>query len=169
MQKTARLALLLALAAPVWACGSSDDEPDGEDAADSEATVGRLSLEAPDDVAAAPADADVTSSGLASKVIESGTGTRHPSVTDTVRVHYAGWRTDGMLFDASDDGPVEFPLNGVIDGWTEGVQLMVEGEVRRFWIPSELAYGDNPMGRNGRPPPPGGDLVFDVELLQIDP
>lgn len=124
--------------------------------------VGRLSLEAPEDVEAAPSDAEVTSSGLASKLIEAGTGTEHPGPTDTVRVHYAGWRPDGALFDASDNGPAEFPLNRVIDGWTEGVQLMVEGEVRRFWIPSELAYGDNPT-----PPRPAGELVFDVELLEI--
>jgi FKBP-type peptidyl-prolyl cis-trans isomerase len=58
--------------------------------------------------------------------------------------------------------PATFQLNGVIKGWTEGVQLMVEGEKRRFWIPGNLAYGDNPAG--GRP---GGTLVFDVELLQI--
>ncbi|HTV24656.1 MAG TPA: FKBP-type peptidyl-prolyl cis-trans isomerase [Polyangiaceae bacterium] len=161
------MAFLLALAVPLSACGSSDDEPDGDDAADSAMSVGRLSLDAPEDVAAAPSDAEVTSSGLASKVIEAGTGTRHPFPSDTVRVNYAGWQTDGMLFDASRRGPAEFPLGGVIRGWTEGLQLMVEGEVRRFWIPSELAYGDNPMGRNGRPPPPAGELVFDVELLAI--
>lgn len=124
--------------------------------------MGRLSLSPPDDVAAPPSDAEVTSSGLASKVIEQGTGDRTPFPSDTVRVHYVGWYPDGMRFDSSRSGPREFAVGGVIDGWTEGLQLMVEGEVRRFWIPSELAYGDNPT-----PPRPAGDLVFDVELLAI--
>jgi peptidylprolyl isomerase len=160
MHKTASLAILLSLAAPLWACGSSDDEAEGPGA-----TAGRLSLEAPPDVAAAPADAEVTSSGLASKEIVAGTGSSHPFPTSRVRVNYVGWTPDGMMFDASDDGAIVFSLDGVIDGWTEGVQLMVEGEVRRFWIPSELAYGDNPT----RASAPAGDLVFDVELLDILP
>jgi FKBP-type peptidyl-prolyl cis-trans isomerase len=119
---------------------------------------------APADVAAAPADAEKTASGLASKVLSKGTGTTHPKATDTVMVHYTGWTTDGKMFDSSvtRDEPIDFPLNGVIKGWTEGVQLMVEGEKRRFWIPANLAYGENPGG--GRP---GGTLVFDVELLKI--
>jgi FKBP-type peptidyl-prolyl cis-trans isomerase len=120
--------------------------------------------ETPSDVAAAPADAAKTPSGLASKVIKAGTGTAHPSAADTVTVHYSGWTTDGKLFDSSvkRGQPTSFPLNGVIKGWTEGVQLMVEGEKRRFWIPAALAYGENPGG--GRP---GGTLVFDIELLKI--
>jgi FKBP-type peptidyl-prolyl cis-trans isomerase len=119
---------------------------------------------APEDVAAAPADAAKTASGLASKVLKKGTGTAHPAATDTVTVHYSGWTTDGNLFDSSVSRgqPASFPLNAVIPGWTEGVQLMVEGEKRRFWIPAALAYGENPGG--GRP---GGTLVFDVELLKI--
>jgi FKBP-type peptidyl-prolyl cis-trans isomerase len=81
-----------------------------------------------------------------------------------VTVHYSGWKTDGTLFDSSvkRGQPASFPLNGVIKGWTEGLQLMVKGEKRRFWIPGNLAYGENPGG--GRP---GGMLVFDVELLGI--
>ena len=120
--------------------------------------------ETPADVAAAPADAAKTPSGLASKVLTKGTGTTKPSAADTVTVHYSGWTTDGKLFDSSVKGgqPASFPLNGVIKGWTEGVQLMVEGEKRRFWIPAALAYGENPGG--GRP---GGTLVFDIELLSI--
>lgn len=153
--------MLLSLVAPLGACGSSDDEPAAE--ATEEAMVGRLRLTAPADVAAAPGDADVTASGLASKQIVAGTGTRRPSASDTVRVHYVGWQTDGTRFDESERGPVEFPLSGVIDGWTEGLQLMVEGEVRRFWIPAELAYGANPSD----PDLPEGDLVFDVELIAI--
>lgn len=120
--------------------------------------------ETPSDVQAAPADASKTASGLASKVIQAGNGTAHPRAEDTVTVHYSGWTTDGKLFDSSvkRGQPSSFPLNGVIKGWTEGVQLMVEGEKRRFWIPANLAYGENPGG--GRP---GGLLVFDVELLKI--
>ncbi len=120
--------------------------------------------ETPSDVAAPPADASKTTSGLASKVLQAGKGDQKPAATDTVTVHYSGWTTDGNLFDSSvkRGQPTSFPLNGVIKGWTEGLQLMVEGEKRRFWIPAALAYGENPGG--GRP---GGLLVFDVELLGI--
>ena len=126
--------------------------------------AGQMTIAAPDDVAAAPADAERTASGLASRVIEAGTGTEHPAATSRVVVHYTGWTTDGRMFDSSvvRGQPALFPLNGVIRGWTEGVQLMVEGEKRRFWIPANLAYGENPGG--GRP---GGLLVFDVELIDI--
>jgi FKBP-type peptidyl-prolyl cis-trans isomerase len=116
----------------------------------------------PADVAAPPADAETTKSGLASKVIKPGTGTVHPKASSTVLVHYSGWTTDGKMFDSSvmRGNPISFPLTGVIPGWTEGVQLMVEGETRRFWIPSKLAY-------DGQPGMPAGMLVFDVELLKI--
>jgi FKBP-type peptidyl-prolyl cis-trans isomerase len=120
--------------------------------------------ETPADVKAPPTDAAKTASGLASKVLTPGTGETKPAAADTVTVHYSGWTTDGKLFDSSVQRgqPTSFPLNGVIKGWTEGLQLMVEGEKRRFWIPADLAYGENPGG--GRP---GGLLVFDVELLKI--
>ena len=119
----------------------------------------------PPDVSAVPENAEVTSSGLASRVLKAGSGTEHPSAVDTVTVHYSGWTTDGKMFDSSvrRGQPTSFPLNRVIKGWTEGLQLMVVGETRRFWIPAELAYGENPGG--GRP---GGLLVFDVELLGIE-
>ena len=118
----------------------------------------------PEDVAAPPADAETTASGLASKVLSKGTGSSHPQASSMVEVHYSGWTTKGELFDSSvaRGESIAFPLNGVIKGWTEGVQLMVEGEKRRFWIPATLAYGENPG--NGAP---GGMLVFDVELLEI--
>ncbi len=118
--------------------------------------------EAPSDVSAPPADAIKTDSGLASKVLQKGTGDKHPSAADTVTVHYSGWTTDGKMFDSSvkRGQPASFPLNRVIKGWTEGVQLMVVGEKRRFWIPVDLAYNNMP----GRP---AGMLVFDVELLEI--
>jgi peptidylprolyl isomerase len=119
----------------------------------------------PTDVKAAPATAKKTESGLAYRVLTKGTGTRHPKATDRVKVHYSGWTPDGKMFDSSvtRGEPTQFGLNGVIKGWTEGVQLMVEGEKTRFWIPGALAYGDNP-----RPGAPGGPLVFDIELLSIE-
>jgi len=105
-------------------------------------------IEAPKDVAAAPADAEKTASGLLSKVLKKGTGTEKPVASDTVTVHYSGWTLDGKMFDSSvkRGEPTSFPLNRVIKGWTEGLQLMVEGEKRRFWIPADLAYGENPGG-----------------------
>ncbi|MEO1268057.1 MAG: FKBP-type peptidyl-prolyl cis-trans isomerase [Myxococcota bacterium] len=117
---------------------------------------------APPDVAKPPKEAEVTSSGLASKVLTKGTGTTHPKPTDKVQVHYTGWTTDGKAFDSSvaRGRPIVLPLNRVIPGWTEGIQLMVEGEERRFWIPEELAY-------KGRPGSPAGMLVFDVNLIAI--
>jgi FKBP-type peptidyl-prolyl cis-trans isomerase len=118
--------------------------------------------ETPKDVKAAPANAEKTASGLASKVLTKGTGTEHPKAENVVKVHYSGWTTDGKMFDSSvtRGEPAEFPLNGVIAGWTEGVQLMTVGEKRRFWIPEALAY-------KGQPGAPAGMLVFDVELLEI--
>jgi peptidylprolyl isomerase len=115
----------------------------------------------PADVKAPPADAKKTASGLAYKVIKEGTGGRHPKSSDQVTVHYSGWTTDGKMFDSSvtRGQPATFPLDGVIAGWTEGVQLMVEGEKARFWIPEKLAY----KGERA----PYGLLVFDIELLKI--
>lgn len=119
----------------------------------------------PLDVAAPPPDASVTASGLASKVLEPGDSNVRPTATSTVRVHYTGWTTDGQMFDSSipRGEPTEFPLNGVIPGWTEGLQLMVVGEKRRFWIPGKLAYGDS----HPNPNVPTGMLVFDIELLDV--
>jgi FKBP-type peptidyl-prolyl cis-trans isomerase len=116
----------------------------------------------PADVAAPPADAPTTASGLASKVLVAGTGTRHPTRTSSVRVHYTGWTTDGKMFDSSlqTGASVIFRLDEVIPGWTEGIPLMVEGEQRRFWIPQALAY----KGEAGKP---AGMLVFDVQLIEI--
>jgi FKBP-type peptidyl-prolyl cis-trans isomerase len=115
----------------------------------------------PADVKAAPGDAKKTASGLAYKVLSKGTGTRRPGPTSQVEVHYTGWTTDGKMFDSSvvRGESITFPLNGVIAGWSEGVQLMVEGEKTRFWIPEALAY----KGQGG----PQGMLVFDVELIAI--
>ena len=102
-------------------------------------------------------------SRLASRVLRKGTGTEHPSRTSKVTVHYSGWTTDGELFDSSvrRGTPSSFRLDQVIPGWTEALQLMVVGELRRLWIPEALAY----RGQEGRPQ---GMLVFDVELLAIE-
>ena len=107
-----------------------------------------------------------TASGLQYEVMREGTGIK-PLATDTVKVHYHGTLIDGTVFDSSVDRnePVEFPLNGVITGWTEGVQLMSVGSKYRFFIPSELAYGANP--RPGGPIEPNMALIFEVELLDV--
>jgi FKBP-type peptidyl-prolyl cis-trans isomerase len=130
----------------------------------SPAASARPELAAPPDVAKAPADAKKTASGLATKVLQPGTGKVKPTPNDRVTVHYTGWTTDGNMFDSSylRNQPASFGVTGVIKGWTEGLQLMVVGEKRRFWIPADLAYGKSPrMGA------PRGDLTFDVELLEI--
>jgi peptidylprolyl isomerase len=116
----------------------------------------------PPDVAAPPADAGRTASGLAYKVLKPGTGTDRPGRYSRVTVHYSGWTTDGKLFDSSlmRGAPASFGLDQVINGWTEGLQLMVAGEKTRFWIPERLAY-------KGEPGSPRGMLVFDVELISF--
>jgi peptidylprolyl isomerase len=118
------------------------------------------SLDAPEDVAEVPADAKKTESGLAYKVLREGDGTESPVAESKVTVHYTGWQTDGTRFDSSREKnrPLERPLNTLIAGWTEGVQLMQKGDHYRFWIPEELAY----KGRD-----PKGMLVFDVELIDF--
>ena len=107
-----------------------------------------------------------TASGLQYKVLEPGTGSTHPTASDRVKVHYHGTLIDGTVFDSSVDRgePISFGLNQVIPGWTEGVQLMVEGEKTRFFIPSTLAYGNRAAGKIK----PGSTLIFDVELIGIN-
>ncbi len=119
----------------------------------------------PPDVAAPPADAMKTKSGLASKILKEGTGTARPKSSSVVTVHYTGWTPDGRIFDSSvmKGQPATFPLGDVIRGWSEGVQLMVVGEVRRLWIPGRLAYDGV-----DQPGVPRGALVFDIELIAID-
>ncbi len=108
----------------------------------------------------------VTASGLQYRVITEGAGDA-PKATDTVKVHYEGRLISGDVFDSSiaRGEPVSFPLNGVIPGWSEGVQLMKVGSKFEFTIPSALAYGSSGTG----PIPPNSVLVFDVELLEINP
>ncbi len=104
-------------------------------------------------------------SGLQYMVIKEGTG-RSPKATDNVKCHYEGTLIDGTLFDSSKKRgePATFPLNGVIKGWTEGVQLMKEGATYRFFIPYDLAYGANGAGSAI---PPYAALIFDVELIEV--
>jgi hypothetical protein len=122
-------------------------------------------IPAPPDVKAPPRDARRTPSGLAYRVLLEGTGREHPRANSVVTVQYTGWTTDGQMFDSSvaRGQPAKFPLDRVIRGWTEGVQLMVVGQKVRFWIPARLAYGLTPTG--GRP---AGMLIFDVELLEFE-
>ncbi len=123
--------------------------------------VAKPTMSVPADVAAIPADALVSSTGLASKVLQVGKGTQKPTASSNVTVHYTGWTTDGKQFDTSQGKePISFYLSQVIPGWTEGLQLMVAGEKRRFWIPGKLAY-------DGAPSRPQGMLVFDVELFSF--
>lgn len=119
----------------------------------------------PLELMAPPADAVKTKSGLASKVLTPGTGKVHPKGTSEVLVHYSGWTTTGKLFDTSvlSGAPRSFSLEEVIAGWTEGMQLMVTGEKRRFWIPGKLAYDDSQKMDT-----PKGMLIFDIELIAID-
>ena len=107
-----------------------------------------------------------TDSGLQYKVLNKGEGTEHPTATSNVKVHYHGTLIGGTVFDSSVERgePISFGLNQVIAGWTEGVQLMVEGDKFRFFIPSNLAYGNRGAGKI----PAGSLLIFDVELLKVN-
>lgn len=106
-----------------------------------------------------------TSSGLQYQILQEGTG-KQPKATDNVKCHYEGKLIDGTVFDSSirRGEPAVFPLNGVIAGWTEGVQLMKEGAKYRFFIPYDLAYGANGAGSSI---PPYAALIFDVELIEV--
>jgi peptidylprolyl isomerase len=115
----------------------------------------------PPDLTAPPGDAVKSASGLISKTLTPGTGVEKPAATDIVTVHYTGWvAADGRMFDSSiaRGTPSTFPVNRVIAGWRECVQLMTVGEKRRCWIPESLAY----KGQAGKP---SGTVVFDLELI----
>lgn len=113
-------------------------------------------------------DISETESGLQYEVLEAGDESQMPEETDVVKVHYEGTLTDGQVFDSSYERyePVTFPLNGVIPGWTEGLQLMSVGSTYRFYIPPQLGYGET-----GSAPVIGPNelLIFKVELLAINP
>ena len=119
--------------------------------------------------AAAPASGEMktTASGLKYQVLKRGAGTASPKPTDTVKVHYHGTLLNGTVFDSSVERgePVSFPLNAVIPGWTEGLQLMTVGDKFKFVIPPNLAYGANSPSPKI---PPNSTLVFEVELLGIE-
>lgn len=121
-------------------------------------------LPPPPHVSAPPPNATRTSSGLAYVVLAPGNGATRPTRGDRVEVHYTGWTTDGRMFDSSvvRGQPTTFPVSGVIAGFAEALELMVSGERVRVWIPEALAY-------QGRPGPPAGMLVFEIELLRILP
>ena len=117
--------------------------------------------------AAASSDAVTTASGLKYWVLKRGTGTVSPKATDKVTVHYEGTLLNGTVFDSSikRGKPISFPLNGVIPGWTEGLQLMKEGDKFKFEIPANLAYGaQSPSDLI----PPNSTLVFEVELIKVN-
>ena len=157
MRHPTGIATCLCLVLTVAAGCTSSPKP-----SESASALSTPSIPAPSDVAAVPADATRTPTGLASKVLKPGTGTRHPRPDSQVVVHYTGWTTDGKMFDSSvaKGEPATMSLDGVIPGWTQGVQMMVVGEKRRFWIPARLAY----EGKDG----PQGMLVFDIELIRIE-
>ena len=121
---------------------------------------------APDYSPLTPENVQVTDSGLGYEVITDGTGAQ-PGATDSVTVHYTGWLEDGNQFDSSHQRgqTATFPLNRVIAGWTEGLQLMKEGGSTKFSIPGELAYGSRPPPGSGIPP--GATLVFLVDLISV--
>lgn len=106
-----------------------------------------------------------TESGLQYQILKKGEG-KMPKATDMVRCHYRGTLINGTVFDSSYDRnePADFPLNQVIPGWTEGVQLMNEGSIFRFAIPYHLAYGERGAGAAI---PPCSTLIFDVELIKV--
>jgi peptidylprolyl isomerase len=106
-----------------------------------------------------------TASGLQYQVLQKGEGSEYPNANTTVKVHYHGSLLDGTVFDSSVERnkPISFSLNQVIKGWTEGVQLMVVGDKFKFFIPSELAYGNRATGKITS----GSLLIFEVELLEI--
>lgn len=122
-------------------------------------------VQTPSDLAAPPASATRTPSGLAYVVLRKGKGGEKPQADSTIEIHYSGWTTDGRLFDSSvlRDEPAVFPLPQLIAGWQEGIPLMSPGDSFRFWIPGHLAYDANP-----RPGAPRGLLVFDVTLLSFE-
>jgi FKBP-type peptidyl-prolyl cis-trans isomerase len=111
-------------------------------------------------------DVKTTPSGLKYQVLKRGNGNVSPKATDTVKVHYHGTLLDGTVFDSSVERgePISFPLNAVIPGWTEGLQLMKVGDKFKFTIPPNLAYGPNSPSPKI---PPNSTLVFEVELLGI--
>ncbi|MFY2764734.1 FKBP-type peptidyl-prolyl cis-trans isomerase [Arenimonas sp. MALMAid1274] len=121
-------------------------------------------IDTPADVAAVPAEAVRTPSGLAYKVLKRGDGGDKPTLSSIIDIHYSGWTTDGKLFDSSvvRNERAVFPLGELIPGWQEGVPLMSRGDTFRFWVPGSLAYDSQPS-----PGAPRGMLVFDITLYDF--
>jgi FKBP-type peptidyl-prolyl cis-trans isomerase len=170
------LATALGLASCDSKTGDSDD-PAATTAGSNNATAGGTRVDGPGNVDRKPTKTGPrieapgnktksTASGLKYTVLKKGSGNVNPKATDTVTVHYHGTLLDGSVFDSSVDRgqPASFPLDGVIPGWTEGLQLMVVGDKFEFEIPADLAYGANSPSPAI---PPGSTLVFEVELLEI--
>ena len=116
----------------------------------------------PAEVGAPPADAEVTTSGLAYRVLARGAAGRHPGPSSRVLVNYTGWTTDGTIVDGAPVGgpPVTFTLSETMPGWQEGLRLMAKGDKFRFWIPASLAH-------RGAPGKPQGMLVYDIYLVNF--
>jgi peptidylprolyl isomerase len=146
--KSLAAAVFLVLAAGSLACRKAESGP--------------LGTIAPVDVAGPPPEASHTSTGLAYRVLTSGTGGRHPGPASRVVVNYTGWTTDGTIIDGAPVGspPVTIQLRDAMPGWQEGVHMMSVGDKWRFWIPAPLAYGDQP----GKP---HGMLIYDISLVQF--
>ena len=150
------LALLGSLAAAsTMACASAPER---------QVSLAQSFVSLPEDLQP-PADAKLLSSGVGYKVLPQGRGGRHPDAGSLVRVAYSDWRSDGSLFDSSQSHgkPQIFDLPKVVRGLSQGIVQMVEGEVARFWIPADLAYGESPSDARL----PAGPLVFEIELLNI--
>jgi FKBP-type peptidyl-prolyl cis-trans isomerase len=156
----------VALAAGLLLAGCKKDST-GTDGAPPAATNAPSGAAAGSSAPSAPGEMTTTASGLKYQVLKQGTGTKSPNATDTVRVHYHGTLLDGTVFDSSVDRgqPISFPLNRVIKGWTEGLQLMKVGDKFKFEIPPQLAYGASSPSQKI---PPNSTLVFEVELLGIE-
>jgi len=157
---TVRISLILATALILVGCKDATKTSTGDGA------NAKLPEPIPGATDAQQNEIKTTPSGLKYQVLKRGTGTVSPKATDTVNVHYHGTLLDGTVFDSSVERgqPISFPLNGVIAGWTEGLQLMKVGDKFKFEIPPNLAYGE----RSPSPKiPPNSTLVFEVELLGI--
>ena len=158
---TIRLSLIFA--ASLCLAGCSKQEPVTSAKNDSSSAPGATTNTA----GGQSGEVKTTASGLKYQVLKQGTGTVSPKPTDTVKVHYHGTLLDGTVFDSSVERgqPISFPLNAVIPGWTEGLQLMKVGDKFKFTIPPNLAYGPNSPSPKI---PPNSTLVFEVELLGIE-